>query len=134
MEIDDPQAEIEATDDRDSDIEVLACFKESPKFISQPVAGRYMTTELCGGLVDISLPEGLYGPSTKGDSEPTSELVDLVLGHNPPLDSFSAIEDQPIGRCAQIEPIPDTQFQITSCTWDGTKRNFRWRPVVQQPA
>ena len=74
----------------------------------QLVAGRYITAELCGGLDDISLPQGLYGPSTKDDSETPSELVDLVFGHSPPLDIFTAIENWPIARCAQIEPLPDT--------------------------
>ena len=53
-------------------------------------------------------PKKLYGPSTKDDSEPPSELVDLILGNNPPLDSYTGTESQSIARCAQIEPITDT--------------------------
>ena len=32
----------------------------------------------------------------------------MVLGNNPPLNSYAASESHHTARCAQIEPIPDT--------------------------
>ena len=94
---------------------------------------------MSGGLDDIFLPEGLYGPSTKDDSEPPSELVDLVFGNNPPLDSYTAIESRPIARCAQIEPIPETpqspiaheggqHASFADDTWYNTTASFIMSP------
>ena len=79
MEVDDPSQTSIGDDNQDSDIEVLACYREGQPFEPQTVAGRLMTTELPGGLDDLSIAEALYGPSYTDDNPP-SDLVDLVLG------------------------------------------------------
>ena len=107
MEIDDPSQTSVGGDNQDSDIEVLACYREEQPFEAQTVAGRFMTTELPGGLDDLSIAEALYGPSYSNDNPP-SDLVDLVLGQSPPSESFKPLNQRPIAHCSQLEPIPDT--------------------------
>ena len=77
MEIDDPSQTSIGGDNQDSDIEVLACYREEQTFEPQTVAWRFMTTELPEGLDDLFVAEALYGPSYSDDNPP-SDLVDLV--------------------------------------------------------
>ena len=108
MEVDDPSQASVREDDQDSDIEVLACYRETQPLELQAVAGRYMTTELPGCLDDLSIPETLHRPSPTDENYPPSGLVDLVLGQSPPLESFVPLSQQPIAHCSHLEPIPAT--------------------------
>ena len=67
-----------------------------------------MTTEISGSKVDLSLLERLYGPSTNADSEPSSDLGEIVLGNYPPIDSPRTVYQQPIAMCIHLEPLPNT--------------------------
>ena len=107
MEVDDPQAAVDE-EGYDSDIEVLACFSESQSVKPMGVAGRTMTTETYNEDDDLTLVEELYGRACKVDSEPTDDLVNLVLGNGPPNHSMIPVGEKPIARCAQMQPIPDT--------------------------
>ena len=107
MEVDDPPSII-AVQSSDTDIEVIACYSEQQPQGPITVTGRGMTTELPSSEDDFSLYAGLYGPSTKVDSVPTDEVVELVLGNYPPLDTPRPIYQQPIAICGQLEPLPDT--------------------------
>ena len=107
MEVDDPSQTFIGDDNQDSDIEVLACYREEQAFEPQTVAGRFMTTDLPGGLDDLSIAAALYGPSSTDDNPP-SDLVDLVLGQSPPSESFKRLNQRPIAHCSQLAPIPDT--------------------------
>ena len=106
MDIDDPKSYIEP-ESSDSDIEVIACYSEQQTRRPQTVAGRGMTCDLPSSD-GFSLYDGLYGPSTKADSDPEDELVNLVLGIGPTNDIGAPLEERPIARCAQVQPIPDT--------------------------
>ena len=108
MEVDDPSQTSKAEDDQDSDIEVLACNKEAQSFGPQAVAGRFMTTELPGGLDDLSIAEALNGLSSADNNYPPSDLVDLVFAQKPPCESFMPLNQQLIAHCSQLEPNPDT--------------------------
>ena len=116
MDVDDPSQATENEVDRDSDIEVLACYSEIRPFEQQATAGRFMTTDLTGCLTgcphwlpdDLSIPEALYGPSSTESNHPPSDLIDLVLGQSPPLESVVPIDQRPIAQRSKLEPIPDT--------------------------
>ena len=108
MEIDDLTQAMESEADRDSDIEVLACYSEAQPFQSQSVAGRFMTSDPTGCLDDLSISEALHGPSSAETSCPSSELIDQVLGNNPPPESFVPLSQQPNAHCSRLLPIPDT--------------------------
>ena len=82
MEVDDPQAAVDE-EGYDSDIEVLACFSESHSVRPMGVAARTMTTKTYNEDDDLTLVEELYGRACKVDSEPTDDLVNLVLGNGP---------------------------------------------------
>ena len=106
MEIDDPKSVIEV-ESSDSGIEVVACYSEQRTLRPQTVAGRGMTCDLPSSDI-FSLYDGLYGPSTEADSELEDELVNLVLGIGPPSINGAPLEEQPLARCAQVQPVPDT--------------------------
>ena len=103
-EIDDPKYVIEV-ESSDSDIEVVACYSEQQSLRPQTIAGRGLTCDLPSSD-DFSLYDGLYGPSTI--AEPEDKLVNLMLGIGPPSNSDAPLKDQPIARCDQVQPIPDT--------------------------
>ena len=96
---------------------VLAWYRETQPFEPQAVAGRHMTTELQGCFDDLFIPEALYDPSSTDDNYSPSDLVDLVLGQSPPLESFLPQSQRPIAHCSQMEPIPDTP---------------QWPPIYEQ--
>ena len=111
MEVDEPSQASIGEHDQDSDIEVLACYRDTQPFEPQAVAGSYMTTELPGCLNDLSIPEALYDPSSTEDDYPPSDLGDLMLGQigqSPPHESFVPLSQQPIAHCSQLEPSPKT--------------------------
>ena len=87
MEVDDPQAAVDE-EGYDSDIEVLACFSESHSVKPMGEAARTMTTKTYNEDDDLTLVEELYGRACKVDSEPTDDLVNLVLGNGPPNHSM----------------------------------------------
>ena len=109
MEVDDPPT-VNEIENSDSDIEIIACFKEVPVTRPMGIAGRCMTTEIPGDIDTLFILEGLYGQSTKDDSVPSSELVELVLGNHPPTESMKPEYQQPIAACSQLEPIIDSQL------------------------
>ena len=106
MDIDDPKPVIDA-ESSDSDIEVVACYSEQQTLRPQTVAGRGMTCDLPSSD-SFSLYDGLYGPSTKADSDSEDELINLVLGIGPTSDNGAPLEERPIARCAQVQLIPET--------------------------
>ena len=106
MEIDDPKSVVEA-ENSDSDIAVIVCYSEQPTIRPQAVARRGMTSDLLSSD-GFSLYDGLEGPSTKADSETENEFINLVLGIGPTNGNSAPLEEQPIARFAQVQPIPDT--------------------------
>ena len=60
MEVDDPQAATEDEDGNNSNIEVLACFREVPPYKPRPIGGSFMTTESDNDSDENSLPEVKY--------------------------------------------------------------------------
>ena len=96
MEVDDPSQASEERYNQNSDLEVVACYREIQPFEPQAVARRFMTTEIPGSLADLSIPEALYGPLTSEKKFPPSELKDLVLGQSPLLESLVPLCQQPI--------------------------------------
>ena len=115
MEIDDPKSAVEA-EDNDSDIERIACYSEQPTPKPQVVAGRGMTCDLPSSN-GFSLYDGLYGSSTKADSDPEDELINLVLGIGPTNGNGAPLEERPIARSAQVQPMPDTPQSPPEYEW-----------------
>ena len=60
----------------DDDIQVLACYRISPEFPQQLIAGRAMTTEITECLNDLDLPSSELAESASTFSEPSNSLVD----------------------------------------------------------
>ena len=57
IDVDDPSQASEIECDRDSDIEVLACYRKTRPFEPEAVAGRVMTIDPSGWLDDSFIPE-----------------------------------------------------------------------------
>ena len=104
MEVDDPLT-VNKIENSDSDIEIVACFKEVPVARTQGVSGRCMTTEIPSDNDNLSIIEGLYGQSARDDSMPSDELAELVVGNNPPSESAKPEYQRPIAVCSQLEPV-----------------------------
>ena len=95
-EVDFPLSETEVDQAEDSDIEVIACYREAPISISQRVGGREMTLDLSGCVDSGSQIGTACSQGCSFDSEPNSEMIDLVLGEHPPtggLDDLNLGED-----------------------------------------
>ena len=107
MEVDDPLT-VNEIGNSDSDIEIIACFKEVTVARHQGIAGRCMSTEIPSDNDNLSILERLYGQLTRGDSVPSNELVELVLGNNPPNASVKPEYQQSIAVCSQLEPVVDS--------------------------
>ena len=59
MEMDCPSTETEPDQDHDSDIEVIACFRETPVTFPKRVGGRVMTLDLSSCVDNDSLSNTL---------------------------------------------------------------------------
>ena len=66
--------------DKGSDIEMIACYREVPIYPPQLVAGRAMTSEI--GACKEERAQSLYGLSGSIDStfDPSDSLVDWFVG------------------------------------------------------
>ena len=84
MEVDCPSTGTEQDQDQDSDIEVIACFRETSMPTPKKVGGRGMTLDLSSCADNDSLSNTLCSEGSYFNSEPNSELIDLVLGLHPP--------------------------------------------------
>ena len=102
----------------DDDIQVLACYRISPEFPQQLVAGRAMTTEITECLNDLNLPSSELVESASTFSEPSNSLVDWFIGNPPPSYYGQSISNHPIAHCSQIDPVSDSPLS---------------QPIDQQP-
>ena len=92
--------------DADSDIEVIACYREAPVYPPQLAGGRAMTFYLvtCG-------EEGTqhtYGPSGSISStfDPSDSLVNWFV-ESPPSHTYTTNDpNHRMANCSQLEPIP----------------------------
>ena len=97
---------IEQDQDTDSDIEVIACYRETPVYPPQLAGGRAMTFEQ-DAYVDDEI-KYLCGPSGSFDStfDPSDSLVDWLVG-SPPTQSHTANDpNHRMANCSQLESIP----------------------------
>ena len=108
MEVDCPSTGTEQDQDQDSDIEVIACFRETSMPIPKKVGGRGMTLDLSSCADNDSLSNTLCSEGSYFNSEPNSELIDLVLGLHPPTGEPTGIEGHPMATCSQLAPVPDS--------------------------
>ena len=106
MEIDtrDPREDLGVKSDND-EIQVLACYRETPDFPSQMVAERALTTELSQCLNDLSIPEDDFTDLASTFTEPSEELIDWFVGNPRP----SLYEQGPaihsIANCSKLDPV-----------------------------
>ena len=98
----------EVDPDVDSDIEVIACFREAPVPIPKIVGGRGMTLDLFSCVDNESQSDTLYNQVSYFDSEPSSELIDLVLGLHPPTNGPVDVDNHPRSSCSQLEPVRES--------------------------
>ena len=89
----------------DDDIQVSACYRFSPEFPQQLVAGRAMTREITECLNDLDLPSSELAESASTFSEPSISLVDWFIGNPPPSHYGQSISNHPIAHCSQIDPV-----------------------------
>ena len=105
MEID--SASVVAEDqDADSDIEVIACYRETPIYPPQLAGGRAMTFEqnACGDE-EALFPHGQAG-SIDSTFDLSDNLVDWFVG-SPPTGTHSANDPAHcMANCGRLEPIP----------------------------
>ena len=108
MEVDCTSTETEPDLDHDSDIEVIACFRETSMSIPRKVGGRGMTLDLSDCVDNDSQNNTLYTEGSYFNSEPDSELIDLVLGLHPPTGQPTGIDEHPMATCSKLAPMPDS--------------------------
>ena len=107
MEVD--SASVTAIDqgqDSDSDIEVIACYRETPVYPPQLVGGRAMTFDQDACVDDET--QRLYGQSGSIDStfDPSDSLVKWFVG-SPTTRTYTANDpNHRMANCNQLEPIP----------------------------
>ena len=107
MAVDDPSQTSGDEVDRDRDIEILDCYRETQLFVPQTVAEIFMTTTPSGCLDDLSVPEVLYGPWSSEGTYLPSDLIDLVLGQGPSLETVCRLVNNQLPNAANWN-----QFQI----------------------
>ena len=93
------------SDSDDDDIQVLACYRLSPEFPQQLIAGRAITTEITECLNDLNLPSSELVESATTISEPCNSLVDWFIGNPPASHIGQSISDHPIAHCSKINPV-----------------------------
>ena len=104
MEIDSaPVSVIEQEQDADSDIEVIACYREAPVYPPQLAGGRAMTFDLdtCGEE-RAQYPYGQAG-SIGSTLDPSDGLVDWFV-ESPPTRTYTAGDpEHHIANCSQLD-------------------------------
>ena len=92
--------------DDDSDIEVIACYREMPIYPPQLAAGRAMTFEGPFNLNEQSnLPWGQSG-SIGSTIDPSDSLIDWFVG-SPPSQTYVGEDPRHrMANCSQLAPIP----------------------------
>ena len=104
MEVDCPLSQTEVDPNDDSDIEVIACYREAPISIPKVVGGRGMTLDLSSCVDNESQNNTFHSQGSYFNSEPDSELIDLVMGLHPPTRGPTDVGRQMTADCSQIEP------------------------------
>ena len=92
-------------DGPDSDIEIIACYREVPVFPPQLVGGRAMTTDF--DTDESNLTQSQYGRqgSVASITDPSDSLIEWFVG-NPPQQTYK--EEDPrhkMAQCKELEPI-----------------------------
>ena len=91
--------------DDDSDIEVIACYREIPIYPPQLAAGRAMTFEATHYGDDQSYPQCEPSGSIGSTFDPSDSLVDWFVG-SPPLQTYADTDpNHRMANCNQIDPI-----------------------------
>ena len=83
MEVDCPLSTTNEDQEADSDIEVIACYRETSVPIPQMTENRRMTVDLSGCRDNETCSEILLSQGSFFDSEPNNELVNLVQEVHP---------------------------------------------------
>ena len=108
MEVDCPLSETGENPIRDSDIEVIACYREAPVSIPEKMGGRGMTLDLSSCASSESQGSTFCSQGSYFNSEPSSELIDLVLGLHPPTGGPTDVDSHLIAGCSKLEPLPES--------------------------
>ena len=118
--------------DDDSDIEVLACYRETPVYPPQLTAGRAMTFDLPTGGEDQEYQQ--CGPSGSIGSifDPSDSLIEWVIG-SPPLQTYA--EGDPnhrMANCSRIDPIPYSPLSPPLIDQGPSHRQFNTQPLEER--
>ena len=105
MEVDCPLSKTVVDPDGDSDIEVIACYREAPVSISKKVGPQGMTLDLSSCTDSESQSNTLCSQGSYFNSEPSSELIDIVLGLHPPTRGPTDVDSHLLANCGKLEPV-----------------------------
>ena len=108
MDVDCPLSETGANPNSDSDIEVIACYREAPVAIPKRADRRGMTLDLSSCASSESQDSTFCSQESYFNSEPSSELIDLVLGLHPPTGGPTNVDSHLIAGCSKLEPLPES--------------------------
>ena len=110
MEIDVVSVHDDLTQDdgADSDIEIIACYRDAPVYPPQLVAGRAMTTDF--DTYEHNPTQSQYGQSgpVASTTDPSDSLIEWLVG-SPNQQTYN--EENPrhqIAHCSELEPIPSS--------------------------
>ena len=92
-------------DEENDEIQVLACYYESPRFPPQIAAGRAMTTSLTQKLNDLNLPADSLLETIDTFTVPSDKLINWAIGHPPATYCAQDLAHHPIAGCCQLDPI-----------------------------
>ena len=108
MEIDVVSVHDDLTQDdgADSDVEIIACYRDAPVYPPQLVAGRAMTTDF--DTYENNPTQSQYGQSgpVASTTDPSDSLIEWLVG-SPNQRTYN--EEYPrhqIAHCSELEPIP----------------------------
>ena len=90
----------------DSDIEIIACYREAPMFPPQLAGGRAMTTELDANEYDLTQSQYGQPGSVASTTDPSDSLIEWFVG-NPPQRTYKEGDSRhQIAQCSRLEPLP----------------------------
>ena len=89
-------------DSDEDDIQVIACYSESPEFPPQLAAGRTTTTDLTECLSYLSLPEAAESVTESYFREPSEEIREWFVGIPPSTYSGVQPQEHPIHNTVKL--------------------------------
>ena len=124
----------ELEQDADSVIEVIACYRETPIYPPQLVAGRAMTFDLDAFGYERTQAQCEPSGSIGSTLDSSDSLINWFVG-SPPSRTFAANDsNHQMANCSRIEPIPFSPMSppLVDQGPSSNISNDQWAAELQQ--